>query len=147
AQFYFEHGRLAGFPSAGNGEPYVLHAEFEAMGASGTADKGRYEDTWMDKSHWKREAWFEKSHYVRARDDDQRYQLAEGPDAGMLRFLFRALEPIPALDTFVESDWKIKRDMVDGVSTIRVLTGYEAPDGKLDPQVRAFWFDSNNNLV
>lgn len=147
ARFYFEHGRLADFPASGNGKPYVLHAEFEAMGASGSVDKGRYEDSWIDDTHWKREAWFEKSHYVRAKSGDKRYQLAEGPDAGMLRFLFRALEPIPALDTFVESDWKIKRDAVDGVSTIRVLTGYEAPDGKLDPQVRAFWFDSNNNLV
>jgi hypothetical protein len=65
----------------------------------------------------------------------------------MLRFLFRALEPIPASDTFVESDWKITRDMVDGMNAIRVLTGYEAPDGKFDPQVRAYWFDSNDNLV
>jgi hypothetical protein len=57
-------------------------------------------------------------------------------------------EPIPAIDTFVESDWRIKSDTVDGMKTVRVLTGYESPDGTLDPEhARGFWFDTNGNLV
>ena len=35
-----------------------------------------------------------------------------------------------------------------GVKTVRVLTGYESPDGKLDPEhARGFWFDPNGKLV
>lgn len=148
ARFYFEHGRLAGFPSAGTGDPYVLRAEFEAKGHSGSADKGRYEDTWINDSQWRREAWFDNSHYVRARYGDKLYELAEGPDATLLKFVFKAMEPIPAIDTFVESDWKIKEDTIDGLKTARVLTGYESPEGKLDPvHARGYWFDANNNLV
>ena len=61
---------------------------------------------------------------------------------GFLRLVLKVMEPIPAIDTFVESDWKIKRDTVNGTKTIRVLTGYESPEGKLDPEhVRAYWFD------
>jgi hypothetical protein len=76
------------------------------------------------------------------------YQLEEGPDARLLLMLFQFLEPIPAMDTFVESDWRIKSDMVGDAKTIRVLSGYESPDGKLDPQhARGFWFDGNGNLV
>jgi hypothetical protein len=57
-------------------------------------------------------------------------------------------EPIPAIDTFVESDWRIKRDTVNDVKTIRVLTGYENTDGTLDPQhARAYWFDESRNLL
>jgi TonB family protein len=42
AQTYFEHGRHLAFPAAGTKSPYVLHAEFETRGSSGTVDKGRY---------------------------------------------------------------------------------------------------------
>jgi len=56
------------------------------------------------------------------------------PDAGVLRVVLKAMEPIPAIDTFVESDWRMKWDTVDGVKTIRVLAGYESPDGTLDPE-------------
>jgi hypothetical protein len=86
--------------------------------------------------------------YIRARNGNKLYQLGEGPDQGILRFVFQAIEPIPATDTFVESDWRIKSDTVDGVKTVRVLTGYESPDGKLDPEhARGFWFDPNGKLV
>jgi hypothetical protein len=85
---------------------------------------------------------------VRSRNGEKRYELAEGPDVGLLRFVFRALEPIPAIDTFVESDWRIKRDPVDGVRAVRVLAGYESPDGKLDPeQARGYWFDDSGLLL
>jgi hypothetical protein len=74
--------------------------------------------------------------------------LSEGPDAKLLQLVLRIMEPIPALDTFVESDWRIKRDTVDGVKTIRVLAGYESPEGNLDPQqARGYWFDENGKLI
>jgi hypothetical protein len=66
----------------------------------------------------------------------------------LLRFVFRVMEPIPAADTFVESDWRIKRDSVHNVPTVRVLSGYESPTGELDPEhARGYWFDSNGPLV
>lgn len=58
------------------------------------------------------------------------------------------IEPIPAIDTFVESDWRIKRDTVGGVQAVRVLAGYESPEGKLDPeQTRGYWFDDSGLLL
>lgn len=148
AQTFFEHGRHVGFPAAGTGGPYVLRAEFDARGTSGELEKGRYEDTWLSETQWRREAWFGKSHYVRSRNGEKTYQLAEGPEAGILRLVVRILEPIPAIDTFVESDWKIKRDTFNGARTVRVLAGYESPEGKLDPeQARGYWFDDTGLLV
>ena len=91
---------------------------------------------------------FGESRYIRARNGERLFQLGEGPDQGILRFVFRAIEPIPATDTFVESDWRIKSDAMEGTKTVRVVTGYEGPDGKLDPEhARGFWFDPNGNLV
>ena len=148
AQTFFERARRVSFPAAGQGTPYILRAEFEARGRGGTIDKGRYEDTWLSETQWRREAWFESSHYVRSRNGDKTFQFAEGPDAATLRLVFRALEPIPAIDTFQESDWRIKRDPVNGANAIRVLTGYESPEGKFEAeQVRAFWFDNNGLLL
>ncbi len=148
AQSYFERGRHIGFPAAGTSTPYVLRADFEAKGSSGTVEKGSYEDTWLSDSQWRREASFGKSRYVRSRNGDKRYLLAEGPDASLLQLVLKMTEPIPAIDTFTESDWKIKRDKVGGVDTIRVLTGYENPDGELDPvHARGYWFDDTGRLV
>ena len=148
ARTYFERGRHLGCLAAGTGAPYVLRAEFEAKGRSGTTEKGRYEDTWLSDTQWRREAWFASSHYVRSRNGEKTYQFAEGEDAGILRFVLKALEPIPAIDTFTESDWKIKRDIIDGVQTVRVLTGYESPEGQLDPeQARGYWFNDTGVLV
>jgi hypothetical protein len=147
ARTYFERGRQVGFPAFGNGKPYVLRAEFEAGTKTGVA-RGRYEDTWLSDSQWRREAWFGSSHYVRSRNGDKTYQLAEGPDVGLLQFVLRALEPIPATDTFFESDWRVKRELFNGVQTIRVLSGYESPEGKLDPeQARGYWFDDSGLLL
>jgi hypothetical protein len=148
ARTYFERGRHASFLAAGNGKTYVLHAEFDARGSSGAVEKGRYEDTWLSETQWRREAWYGQSHYVRSRSGDKAYQFEEGKDAGILKMVLRMLEPIPAIDTFVESDWRIKRDMVNGIRTVRVLAGYESPDGKLDAeQARGYWFDDTGLLV
>ncbi len=141
AHTYFDRGKQIGFPAAG-AKPYVLRAEFDAMSSDGKVEKGQYEDTWMSPTQWRREVSFAKSHCVRSRNGEKRYQLAEGPDAGLLQLVMRITEPIPAADTFVESDWRIKRDVVNHVKTIRVLAGYESPEGKLDAQqARGYWFD------
>ena len=85
---------------------------------------------------------------VRSRHGEKRYELADGLDAGLLRFVLRMIEPIPAIDTFVESDWRMKRDTVGGVQAVRVLAGYESPEGKLDPeQTRGYWFDDSGLLL
>lgn len=147
ARTYFERGRRVGFPAAGNGPPYSLHAVFQAK-VKGKVEEGQYVDTWQSDGEWRREASIGKSRYVRARHGEKYYRLAEGPDAELLRLVLRVMEPIPAIDTFMESDWRIKRDTVDGVRTLRVLTGYEHPDGTLDPeQARGFWFDDAGKLV
>ncbi len=148
ARNYFERGRHVGFPSATNGTPYLLRAQFQASTSTGKAEEGQYVDTWIAENEWSREASIGKSRYVRSQHGDKRYQLAEGPDAGILRLVLKAMEPIPASDTFVESDWRIKNDTVDGVKTIRVLTGYESPDGTLDPDhARGYWFDETGKLL
>jgi len=148
ARNYLEHGRHAGFPAFGNGTAYVLRAEFEAKARNGTTMTGRYEDTWLSDTQWRREVSFAKSTYVRSRNGDKLYQFANGEDAGLLRLVMRLMEPIPAIDTFVESDWRIKHDSVNGLRTVRVLAGYESPEGKLDPeQARGYWFDDSGLLV
>ncbi len=148
ARTYFERGRKISFLAAGSDKPYSLRAEFEAKGSAGIVDKGHYEDTWLSNSQWRREASFGKSRYVRSRNGEKRYELAEGPDVNLLRFVLKTLEPIPAIDTFTESDWRIKRDTVGGVRAVRVLAGYESPEGKLDPQqARGYWFDDSGLLL
>ncbi len=148
ARAYFERGRRVGFAADGSGGPYVLRAEFQAKVKAGTVEKGHYTDTWMAADQWRREASIGDSSYVRAQHGEKRYELAEGPDAGLLKFLLRLMEPIPAIDTFQEADWRIKRDTVNSASTVRVLTGYESPEGKLDAaQVRGYWFDDSGLLV
>lgn len=57
------------------------------------------------------------------------------------------MEPIPAIDTLVESDWRIKRDTVDGIETVRVLSGYESPQGTFAEHTRGYWFDENGKLM
>jgi hypothetical protein len=147
AQTFFERARRAGFPAAA-GKPYLLRAEFAEKAISGTVAKGRYEDTWVSNTQWRREAWFAASHYVRSRNGDRTYQLAEGPNSSLLRLVFKVLEPIPAGDSFVESDWRIKGDSVNKVPGVRALSGYESPSGELDPEhARGYWFDSNGLLV
>jgi hypothetical protein len=148
AKTYFDKGRMAGFPAAGAGAPYVLRAEFSARAASGTVEKGTYTDTWLNDSQWRREAVLGKSRFVRTRNGKKRYRLAEGPDAALLQLVLTEMEPIPAADSFAESDWRIGRDALGGKSTIRVARGYESSDGSPDPaQFNAYWFDETGQLV
>jgi hypothetical protein len=147
ARTYFERGRRASFPAAGNGPAYVLHATFQ-VGIAGKVEEGQYVDTWKSDDEWRREATIGKSRYARARHGETRYQWLEGPDGGVLRLVLKVMEPIPALDTFMESDWRMRRDTVEGVKTIRVLAGYESSDGVLDPEhARGYWFDESGKLV
>lgn len=149
AAAYFERSRKTGFPAAvENPTPYVLHASFQARTKSGNVEKGAYVDTFKSAQEWRREATIGKSRFVRSQLGEKRYVLAEGPDAPLLRFVLTILEPIPALDTFVESDWRIKRDTVASVPTIRVAAGHESEDGEPDPEhFRGYWFDESGNLI
>jgi hypothetical protein len=147
ARNYFERGRRASFLAAGATSPYKLRAEFQVGTANGV-QSGHYEDTWVNSSDWKREAWFGSSHLVKSQSGDKHYVLAEGPESGMLRMVMQFLEPIPAEDTMTESDWRIRRDTVDGVKTIRVFRGPEGPNGELEPgKSQGFWFDEAAHLV
>jgi hypothetical protein len=126
----------------------LLKAEFQARSSAGSVDTGHYEDTWLAPDKWRREATFGSSRVVRSRSGSKLFESEEGPDAKLLLMIFQFMEPIPAVDTFVESDWRIKSDTVRNAKTVRVLSGYESPEGKLDPQhARGFWFDVNGNLV
>jgi hypothetical protein len=147
ARTYFDRGRHVSFLAAGSGPGYVLHATFQ-LRVAGKIEEGQYVDTWERDDEWRREATIGKSRYVRARHGDTRYQLLDGPEGGVLGLVLRVMEPIPALDTFVESDWRMKRDTVGGVKTIRVLAGYESSDGVLDAEhARGYWFDESGKLV
>jgi hypothetical protein len=147
AQTYFERGRQDGFLAAANKTPYVLRGDFEAGTSAGKVEKGQYEDTWSSDTQWRREARIGNSRYVRSRNGDRRYQLAEGTDAPLLKFVLKLMEPIPAIDTFYEGDWHIRRDDLNGTTTIRVLSGYVAPNGTLDQNVRAYWFSNTGDLL
>jgi hypothetical protein len=148
AKNYFEHARKLGFPAASASAPYALKAEFTARDSTGDVAKGTYTDTWVSETQWRREADLGASRYVRSQSGDARYMLAEGPDAKLLQFVLTAAEPIPAIDSFNESDWRIKRDQIDGIATIRVARGYESPDGTPDPkQFNSYWFDGDGQLV
>jgi len=147
ARDYFERGRKASFLAAGASAPYKLQAEFRVGTASGV-QTGRYEDTWISATEWKREAWFSSSHLAKSQSGDKHYVQAEGPESGILRMVMQLLEPIPAGDTMTESDWRIQRDTVDGVKTIRVFRGPEGPNGELDSgKSQGFWFDEAGHLV
>jgi hypothetical protein len=62
--------------------------------------------------------------------------------------VLRVLEPIPAEDTMTESDWRIRRDTVGGLATVRVARGEEEQNGDLKPSnAEGFWFDDNGRLV
>jgi hypothetical protein len=148
AHTYFERGRTIGCLGAGALAPYTLRAEFQTGTGHGTVDTGRYQDTWISKTQWKREAWFGTSHLVRAQSGDTHYQLSEGPEAKLLSLVMLLVEPIPAGDTMTESDWRIKRDLVDGTKTIRVFRGPEGPNGELEPgRSQGYWFAENGQLV
>jgi hypothetical protein len=148
ARDYFERGRQLGFLAAANKSPYLLHATIQAKISGGVVGAGQYTDTWMSDTEWRREASIGTSRVIRARHGDKYYRQSNGPDAPLLQFAMKALEPIPAIDTFVESDWKITRDSVDGVNAVRVLTGYVNSEGEFDPEhVRAFWFDDSGQLL
>lgn len=148
ARTYFDRGRKASFPAAGSGPSYVVRAEFKIRGSSGNLETGNYTDTWVSATQWRREAALGASRVVRSRNGDKRYLLTEGPMAGLLRIVLVDMEPIPADDTFVESDWRIKRDTIDGNPTIRVARGYESPDGIPDAkQFNGYWFDQIGQLV
>jgi hypothetical protein len=147
AQYYFERGRRDGFLAGANKTPYVLRADFEAATSAGKVEKGQYEDACFSDTEWRREARVGNSRYVRSRNGDRRYQLAEGPDAPLLKLVLKVMEPIPAIDTFYEGDWHIRRDDVNGTKAIRVLSGYVAPDGTFDQKVRAYWFSDKGDLL
>ncbi len=148
ARTYFEHGRKADFPAAASKQPYILQAEFKTRGSSGAVETGTYTDTWLSDSQWRREAVVGNSRVIRTRNGEKRYVVTEGPEVPLLRLVLINMEPIPAIDTFVESDWRIKRDVVGGVAAIRVARGYENPDGTPDPkQFNAYWFDNSGRLL
>jgi hypothetical protein len=148
ARTYFERGRKISCLGDGANSPYVLHAEFQTKDSKGTLETGRYEDTWLSTTEWKREAWFGSSHLVRSQSGGKHYLLSDGPEAGLLRLVMLIVEPIPAADTMTESDWRIQRDTLDDLKTIRVLRGPEGPNGELDPKTsQVYWFDENGQLV
>lgn len=75
-------------------------------------------------------------------------QTAARASMSISAFVLSAIEPIPTTDSFYEADWRIRRDNVDGVSSIRVLRGYEPQNGVCDPEhAYAFWFDSASRLI
>jgi hypothetical protein len=147
AREYFERGRKASFLAAGATAPYLLRAEFQ-VGTPDGVQTGRYEDTWINATEWKREAWVGSSHFVRSESGGKYYVLSEGSRANVLRMILQLLEPIPAADTMTESDWKVDRDTVDGVKTVRVTRGPEGPNGEMEPgKSEGFWFDERGQLV
>jgi hypothetical protein len=142
----FEHGRTASTLSASAKAPYVLTAKFSINLPSGPVE-GSYADTWQDATHWRREVTMGQSRVVRSCDSGQQYLLSDGPQARLARIILTLVEPIPATDTFTESDWTLQRDSTMG-NALLVLRGRKDPDQPLDPaRTSGFWFDSSGRLV
>jgi hypothetical protein len=147
ARNYFERGRKASSIGAGAHSPYRLQGEFQTA-IAGQIETGRYEDTWISETEWKREAWIGASHLARSQIGEKHYVLSEGPESGLLRLVMTIVEPIPAADTMTESDWRIRRDTVEGTQAIRVFRGPEGPNGELEPgKSQGYWFDENGYLL
>lgn len=147
AKNYFARGRQTNYLAAAAKAPYHLTAEFTAGTASGL-QTGKYEDTWLGASEWRREASVGNSRVIRTQSGDHYYRLADGSEVYLLLMVLRILEPIPAEDTMTESDWQIRRDTVDGAKTIRVARGEQEQNGDLKPSnAEGFWFDESNRLV
>jgi hypothetical protein len=140
AQTYFESGRKAGFLAAAQKSPYILRAEFQFGGHDVSVQKGHYEDTWLGQDHWLRRAAAGDDFCERSQDGEQRYRNSGGSQAKLLCLVLKVLEPIPAIDTFTESDWKISRETLDGTSTVRLLAGREN-------QSRGYWFNDAGLLL
>jgi hypothetical protein len=144
----FEHGRAVSFPAAAAKSPYSMKATFHLRGKSGTVEEGRYEDTWQDATHWRREGWFGNGHFVKTQNGETHYMLSEGSDARIVGLVFSLLEPIPAIDTFTESDWRMKHDTMGDVKAVRVMRGGEDASGNLDVnEGNGYWFDEDGRLV
>ena len=147
ARNFFEHGRPLTSPAAlTNPTPYILHATFDA-GTKDGVQQGQYTDTFLSATQWCREATIAQSRFARCRNGNKTYLLSQGPEAPLLQVVLKAIEPIPAIDTFVESDWRITRQTIDGASLIRIATGHESAEGTLDAQSRGLWFNSDGILV
>src|SRR5262249_49812805 len=127
---------------------YVLRATFQAMTSDKKVQEGLYVDTWKSATEWRREVTIGNSSFVRSQNGDTRFLKGEGPDEKLLRLVMHIMEPIPAIDTFVESDWRMKSETIDNIKTVRVLSGFESPEGVLDPEkARGYWFDTNGKLL
>jgi hypothetical protein len=85
---------------------------------------------------------------VRSQVGEKHYVLTEGADGGLLRLVMQVTEPIPAGDKMTESDWRIRRDPVNGIKAIRVFRGPEGPNGELEAgKSQGYWFDDSGQLV
>jgi len=161
AQNYFEHGRKINSPAFSGGKPYVLRATIQVDTQDGVL-QGQYTDTWKADDVWKREAKIGQSEYARSQNGEKHYMLIAGtnpvlpPDLQpavraymtISALILKVIEPIPTTDDFYEADWHIRRDNVDGVSSVRVLRGDDPQNGVCDPErIYAFWFDPEERLI
>lgn len=147
ARNYFENARKLDFLAAAAKGPYKLTAEFQAGTPTGIQN-GKYEDTWLSEDQWKREAWLGSSHVARSQDGEKYYRISEGPDAALVGYVILCMEPLPAADTMSEGDWRIRRDVLGGMSLVRIVSGIETPNGELDPKnSRGYWFDQERHLI
>jgi hypothetical protein len=140
AETYFERGRKVGFLAATQGSAYILRAEFNFRSHDGSVRTGHYEDTWLDQDHWRRKAESGDNFCERSQNGETRYKNSTGSEAVLLCLVLKILEPIPAIDTFSESDWNISRETFDGTSTVRLAAGREN-------QAKSYWFDDSGLLL
>ena len=161
ARNYFEKGRKVTSPAFSGAKPYELHAAVQINAPSGVI-QGEYSDTWKADKEWKREVRIGPSYFARSRDGEKFYRImnranpdlppalksAAAANFTIAGFVLDAIEPIPPTDDFYEADWRIRRENVDDVRSIRVLRGNEPPNGGCDSRnIYAFWFDSAGRLI
>src|SRR5206468_6735613 len=94
----------------------------------------------LDQDHWLRKTAGGDDFCERSQNGENRYRNSRGSQAALLCLVLKILEPIPAIDTFTESDWNISRDTLNGTSTVRLAAGREN-------QSRGYWFDDSGLLL
>ena len=146
ARELFHKARTTGTLEQEGTAAFQIDGEIQASTSKGIA-KGTYRKIWLAPRRWKREVQIGEEQITVSRDQD-RVQISKSGKAKTALMLLRLMiDPIPEERTMVESDWRMKREMLEGTNTIRVASCYKSTEGVPDPEhFRGFWFATDGSL-
>ncbi len=136
---------------ADGSKPFHLHATFQAGGDVELRGNGVYDEIWESPTKWRREATLTGIRVIEARDGQNLYRKIHGSDFSPRRIddLLDAMAGrLVGTESFHEADWRQGMVKFGGVDLLRVLRGYESPEGELDPvHATAYWLDPATGLL